>query len=80
MALQLSITQTIFNDSQQQSRQRLTASQYLEGKKRINVDSLSLANLVTVLIKVTNYLKTVTDLITIRQQITNKTYLQRHPS
>jgi hypothetical protein len=33
MALQPSITQTIFNDSQQQSRQRLTTSQYLEGKK-----------------------------------------------
>jgi hypothetical protein len=76
MALQPSITQTIFNDSQQQSKQRLPTSQFLEGKKRINDDPLSLVNLVTVLIQVTNYIKTVTDLITNRQQITNKTYLQ----
>jgi hypothetical protein len=33
MALQPSITQTIFNDSQQQSKQRLPTSQFLEGKK-----------------------------------------------
>jgi hypothetical protein len=32
--LQFSITQTIFNNSEQQSIQRLPTSQYLEGKNK----------------------------------------------
>ncbi|MFT5548864.1 MAG: hypothetical protein ACI9CO_000781, partial [Candidatus Azotimanducaceae bacterium] len=44
MALQLSITSAIFNDSQQQSRQRLLTSQYLEEKRRIHDDSPLLVN------------------------------------